>query len=65
MGYLVNETTRGEREQIVKDSLGSINASCDGCMVGLAEMYQDYIEGKRELREGDFYEIPGKQENRG
>lgn len=51
MGYLVNETTRGEREQIVKDSLGNINASCDGCMAGLAEMYQDYIEGKRELRD--------------
>ena len=22
-----------------------------GCMSGLAEMYQDYIDGKRELRE--------------
>lgn len=51
MGYLVNETTRGEREQIVKDSLGNINASCDGCMAGLVEMYQDYIAGKRELRD--------------
>ena len=38
-------------KQIVKDSLGSIDASCDGCMAGLAEMYQDYIEGKRELRD--------------
>ena len=27
------------------------NATCDGCMSGLAEMYQDYIDGKKELRE--------------
>ena len=51
MGYLISETTREEREQIVKDSLGNIAASCDGCMAGLAEMYQDYIEGRKELRE--------------
>ena len=29
----------------------SIEANCDGCMSGLAEMYQDYIDGKKELRE--------------
>ena len=51
MGYLINETTREEREQIVRDSLGNIEANCDGCMAGLAEMYQDYIEGRKELRE--------------
>lgn len=51
MGYLINETTREEREQIVKESLGNIEANCDGCMAGLAEMYQDYIEGRKELRE--------------
>jgi hypothetical protein len=51
MGYLINETTKEEREQIVKDSLGNIEANCDGCMAGLADMYQDYIDGKRELRE--------------
>lgn len=51
MGYLISETTREEREQIVKDSLGNIEANCDGCMAGLAEMYQDYIEGRKELRE--------------
>jgi hypothetical protein len=51
MGYLISETTKEEREQIVKDSLGNIEASCDGCMSGLAEMYQDYIDGKKELRE--------------
>ena len=28
-----------------------MDASCDGCSAGLYEMYQDYIEGKRELRD--------------
>jgi hypothetical protein len=51
MAYLISETTKEEREQIVKDSLGNISANCDGCMAGLAEMYQDYIDGKKELRE--------------
>jgi hypothetical protein len=51
MGYLISETTKEEREQIVRESLGNINANCDGCMAGLAEMYQDYIDGKQELRE--------------
>jgi len=30
MGYLINETTREEREKIVADSLGNIDANCDG-----------------------------------
>lgn len=51
MGYLISETTKEEREAIVAESLGNIEATCDGCMVGLAEMYQDYIDGKKELRE--------------
>lgn len=51
MGYLISETTREEREQIVADSLGNIIANCDGCMVGMAEMYQDYIDGKKELKD--------------
>ncbi len=51
MSYLIKDTTREEREQIVKESLGYIEASCDGCMPGLAEMYEEYIDGKKELRE--------------
>ena len=51
MSYLIKDTTKEEREQIVKESLGNIEANCDGCMAGLAEMYDDYIEGKKELRE--------------
>jgi hypothetical protein len=51
MSYLIAETTKEEREKIVADALGNIEASCDGCMPGLAEMYQDYIDGKKELRQ--------------
>jgi len=31
--------------------LGNIDGQCDGCMSGLADMYQDYIDGKREIRD--------------
>lgn len=34
-GYLIKDTTRAEREQIVAESLGNIEATCDGCMSGL------------------------------
>ena len=51
MGYLISETTREERERIVEESIGNINGACDGCMAGLAEMYQEYIDGKKEIRE--------------
>lgn len=39
MGYLISETTKEERERIVAESLGSMDANCDGCMAGLADMY--------------------------
>lgn len=48
---LIKDTTREERERIVAESIGNINGSCDGCAAGLAEMYQDYIDGKREIRD--------------
>lgn len=48
---LIRDTTREERERIVEESLGAMEAACDGCASGLAEMYQDYIDGKCELRE--------------
>ena len=44
--YLIKDTTREEREQIVAEALGNIEANCDGCMPGLAEMYQAYIDGE-------------------
>ena len=48
---LIAETTREEREQIVAESIGNIDGLCDGCSPGLIKMYQDYIEGRKELRE--------------
>lgn len=50
-GYLIKDTTKEEREQIVAESLGNISASCDGCRSGIIEMYQDYIDGRKELRD--------------
>ena len=50
-GYLIKDTTKEEREQIVAESLGNISAFCDGCSSGIIEMYQDYIDGKKELRD--------------
>lgn len=38
MGYLISETTKEEREKIVAESLGNIDAACDSCMSGLVEM---------------------------
>ena len=48
---LIKDTTREEREAIVAESIGDISGSCDGCMAGLVDMYQDYIDGKREIRD--------------
>lgn len=48
---LIKDTTRKEREQIVAESLGNISATCEECSERLAEMYQDYIDGKKELRQ--------------
>ena len=48
---LIADTTREEREQIVAESIGNIDGLCDGCSPGLLKMYQDYIDGRRELRE--------------
>lgn len=50
-GYLIKETTCEERKQIVEEALGNLSASCNGCMAGLADMYQDYIDGKKEIRD--------------
>ncbi len=48
---LIKDTTREEREQIVAESIGNISGLCDGCSPGIIEMYQDYIDGRKELRE--------------
>ena len=33
-GYLIKDTTKEERRKIVEESLGNIEANCDGCMSG-------------------------------
>ncbi len=62
--YLIADTTREEREQIVEESLGNISGACDGCMAGLAEMYQDYIDGKKEIREINMEYMQKYRQNR-
>lgn len=47
----IADTTQAEREQIVAESIGNVDGLCDGCSPGLLRMYQDYIEGRKELRE--------------
>lgn len=49
--FLIKNTTKEEREKIVAESLGNISASCDGCALGITEMYQDYIDGRKELKD--------------
>ena len=51
MGILISETTKEERERIIAESFGNTNGSCDGCASGLLDMYQDYIDGKREIKD--------------
>ena len=48
---LIRDTTREERIRIVAESIGNIEGACDGCAPGIAEMYQEYIDGKKEIRE--------------
>jgi len=48
--FLICYTTRAQREQIVRESLGYSDVGCEDCGDGY-EMYLPYIEGKKELRE--------------
>ena len=50
---LIQDTTEEERRRIVEESLGCLG-SCDDCMSGMADMYDDYICGKRELAAAVF-----------
>jgi hypothetical protein len=53
--YLIKDTTREQREEIVRSSLGFGGDGCEGCSgCGAAdplELYQPYIDGKKELAE--------------
>lgn len=48
---LIKDTTREERERIVAESIDAMSDACEGCTPGTMEMYQDYIDGKKELRQ--------------
>ena len=58
MSLLIKDTTREEREAIIRKSLscggeGSCE-NCSSCWLGGGdpfEMYQDYIDGKKEIAE--------------
>ena len=51
MSYLIKDTTEEERRKIVEESLGNLEGTCDGCAARVAEMYDAYIRGEKELRE--------------
>lgn len=57
MSLLIKDTTREEREQIIKNALSCGGDGCENCSsCGLGggdpfEMYQDYIDGKKEIAE--------------
>ena len=48
---LGRDTTREERAAIVAEAVGSLEGACDGCAPGIIRMYDEYIEGRMELRE--------------
>lgn len=52
MSLLIKDTTREERAAIVARSFGAECNGCDGCgACGSADMYNDYIEGRKEIAE--------------
>ncbi|WP_294376102.1 purine biosynthesis protein PurH [uncultured Clostridium sp.] len=48
--FLIKNTTREQREQIVKESLGYSDIGCDEYSDGY-DLYQPYIDGKMEISE--------------
>ena len=53
---LIKDTTRAEREAIIRESMdwGGGCENCSSCWIGGGspwEMYQDYIDGKKEIAE--------------
>ena len=53
---LIKDTTREEREEIVRKAMSCGNGweNCDGCALGagdVLDMYQPYIDGEKEIRE--------------
>lgn len=52
MSILIKDTTREERIEIVRRSLEDCDEGCENFYSNdVEEMYKDYIDGKKELRE--------------
>lgn len=52
MSILIKDTTREERMEIVRRSLEDCDEGCENFYSNdVEDMYQDYIDGKKELRE--------------
>jgi hypothetical protein len=56
--YLIKDTTRDERENIIKESLGCGSGGCENCsscgVYGAGDpfdMYQPYVDGLLEIEE--------------
>lgn len=50
--YLIANTTKEEREKIVRDALEYSDVGCEECAGALGyDMYQPYIDGEMELYE--------------
>lgn len=56
--FLIKDTTKKQREEIVRKSLGCGGGSCENCsgcgVYGAGDpfdMYQPYIDGKKEISE--------------
>ena len=48
--YVIKNTTKEQREAIVRASCGNECGQCDGCAGGLGyDLYQPYIDGKMEI----------------
>lgn len=72
MKLLIKDTTREEREKIIKDALSCGGGGCDACSgcgvfggVDPYEMYQPYIDGEMEIKEinmayRDRYTVRGR-----
>lgn len=52
MSILIKDTTRDERIEIVRRSLEDCDEGCENFYSNdVEDMYRDYIDGKKELRE--------------
>ena len=66
---LIQDTTREEREEIIKASLdcGGGCENCSSCWLGGGSpwgIYQDYIDGRREIREINMEYMEKYRQNR-